>query len=232
MGKPYAQYRLRRWRANGCDVSTLSRVAVVTKSWPSRRTAPAVRKGDVRERQILDAAEALLATNGYADMTVGEIAEAAGITRGALYFYFASKQDVLTALVARTAQALREKSGAALADTAPVGEVISNTLERTAQLWREHGLVMRAAVDLSSTVPDIEALWTGTADVFITAITAVLHRAGVPQGGGPDDAAALGRALCWMIERSFYQASKNSVGELDDAKRTCQAVWMRIAESR
>jgi TetR/AcrR family transcriptional regulator, ethionamide resistance regulator len=208
-------------------------VAVMTKSWPSRRTAPAVRKGDVRERQILDAAEALLATHGYADMTVADIAEAAGITRGALYFYFASKQDVLTALVARTAQALQDKSGAALADdAAPFGEVISTALERTAQLWREHGLVMRAAVDLSSTVPDIDELWTGTADVFIEAITAVLHRAGVPQGSGPGDAAALGRALCWMIERSFYQASKISVDELDDAKRTCEVVWLRIAESR
>jgi hypothetical protein len=43
---------------------------------------------------------------------------------------------------------------------------------------------------------------------------------------------AVGRALCWMIERSFYQASKVSVDDLDDAKQTCQAVWMCIAESR
>ena len=204
----------------------------VTKSWPSRRTAPAVRKGDLRERQILDAAEELLATRGYADVTVGDIAEAAGITRGALYFYFASKQDVLTALVARTVQALQDKSAAALADTGPVEEVIATALERTAQLWREHGLVMRAAVDLSSTVPEIDLLWTGTADIFIEAITAVLRRGGLPAGDGPDDAPALGRALCWMIERSFYQASKNSVGDLDDAKQTCQAVWLRIASSR
>jgi AcrR family transcriptional regulator len=205
---------------------------MVTKSWPSRRTTPAVRKGDLRERQILDAAEKLLATRGYADMTVGDIAEAAGITRGALYFYFASKQHVLTALVARTVQALQEKSGAALIDTAPVEEVISTALERTVQLWREHGLVMRAAVDLGSTVPEIDQLWTGTADVFIEAITVVLSRSGVPRGDGPGDAPALGRALCWMIERSFYRASKISVDDLDDAKQTCQAVWMRMAESR
>ena len=54
----------------------------MTKSWPSRRTAPAERKGDLRERQILDAAEGLLAAGGYVDMTVGAIAEAAGLTRG------------------------------------------------------------------------------------------------------------------------------------------------------
>lgn len=204
----------------------------MTKSWPSRRTAPAVRKGDLRERQILDAAEALLETRGYAEMTVGEIAEAAGMTRGALYFYFASKQDVLIALVARTVQALQEKSGAALAATGPVDDVIATALERTARLWREHGLVMRAAVDLSSTVPEIDQLWRGTADVFADAIAAVLHRAGVPTGSGPGDAAALGHALCWMIERSFYQASRNSIDDLDDAKETCRAVWLRMAEQR
>lgn len=204
----------------------------MTKSWPSRRTAPAVRKGDLRERQILDAAESLLATRGYAEMTVGEIAETAGITRGALYFYFASKQDVLTALVARTVQALQDKSGAALVDAAPIQEVIATALNRTVALWREHGVVMRAAVDLSSTVPEIDQLWTSTADVFAEAISAVLVRGGVPPGAGTDDAPALGRTLCWMIERSFYQASKVSDDGLEDAKQTCQTVWLRMATPR
>ena len=205
---------------------------MMSKSWASRRTTPTVRKGDLREQQILDAAERLLAAQGYADMTVGDITEAAGITRGGLYFYFASKQDVVTALVARTVQALQEKSGAALVDTGPTDVVIATALERTADLWRQHGVVMRAAVDLGSTVPEIDRLWTGTADVFIKAITEVLIRGGVPSGPAPDGAPALARVLCWMIERSFYQASKISLSELDDAKQTCQEVWMRIADTR
>ncbi|WP_197379350.1 TetR/AcrR family transcriptional regulator [Mycolicibacterium mengxianglii] len=204
----------------------------MTKSWPSRRTAPAVRKGDLRERQILDAAEELLATRGYADMTVAGIAEAAGLTRGALYFYFASKQDVVTALVARTVETLQEKSAAVLADSVPVEEVIATALERTVKVWREHGPVMRATVDLSSTVPEIDQLWTNTADVFIEAIAGVLRRAGVPPGDGPGDAPALARALCWMIERSFYQGSRVSVDNLENAKQTCQVVWLRMTESR
>lgn len=202
----------------------------MTKPWPSRRTATP-RKGDLREQQILDGAEALLTTRGYADMTVADIAEAAKITRSALYFYFASKQDVVTALVARTVHALQEKSGAARADTAPVDEVIATAMERTAQLWRDHGPVMRVAVDLGSTVPEIDRLWTDTADVFIEAITEVLLRGGVPPGDGPGDAPALGRALCWMVERSFYQASKISLDDLDAASQTCQEVWLRLVRS-
>ena len=79
-------------------------------------------------------------------------------------------------------QALQDKSDAALADTAPVEDVISTALDRTVALWMEHGVVMRAAVDLGSTVPEIDELWTRTADVFAGAIAAVLVRGGVPTG--------------------------------------------------
>lgn len=204
----------------------------MTKSWPSRRSAPAVRKGDFRERQILDVAEDLLATRGYAETTVAQIAEAAGITRQAVYFYFASKRDVLIALVARTVRALQEKSGTALTANAPVEEIISTALERTVHLWREHGPVMRAATDLGSAIPEINEMWTETADVFAAAITEVLIRSGVRAGNGPAEAAAVGRALCWMIERSFYQASKISYEDLEHAKQTCEAVWLQLANSR
>jgi AcrR family transcriptional regulator len=204
---------------------------MVTQPGYSRRQASGPRKGDLREQQILDAAEKVLATRGYLNVTVNEIAEAAGITRGALYFYFASKQDIVTALVARTAQALRDKSGAALNDTAAPDVAIAKALDHTAQLWIDHGVVMRAAVDLASTVPEIEELWTETAHVFIDAISDVLKRVGVPPGRGVGDAPALARALCWMIERTFYQASKMSVGDLNRAKQTCQLICTRMASS-
>lgn len=176
----------------------------MTKSWPSRRSTPTVRKGDLREQQILDAAEDLLTTTGYADMTVADIAESVGITRAALYFYFGSKQEVLTALVARTVQVLRDRAaGAARDQTRPVDEAIGAALERTAELWRDHGPVMRMAVDLASTVPAIDELWSEAAEVSIDAMADVLRRAGVPTGTAPGDAPGLARALCWMIERTF-----------------------------
>lgn len=198
----------------------------------SRRTAAGQRKGDLREQQILDAAEGLLDSRGYFEMTVNEIAEAAGITRSALYFYFGSKQDVVTALVARTVQALRDKSEAARNDPADPETVVATALDRALQLWLKHSVVMRAAVDLSSTIPEIDELWTGAADIFIEAIAKVLMRMGVLAGSGPGDAHAVAEALCWMIERTFYQASKNSVKDLELAKQTCQIVWTQMMQSR
>jgi AcrR family transcriptional regulator len=199
----------------------------MTKSWPSRRSGP-VRKGDLREQELLDAAETLLATTGYVDMTIGDIAKAAGVTRSALYFYFASKQDVLIALVARTVQTLEEGSVDVLRGGGPVHDVFAAALETTAQQWRDHGVVMRAAVDFSSTVPEVDRLWTDTARVIADAIAALLVRSGTPSGAAPGDAPALAQALCWMVERSFYQASRSSDADVDRAVQSCEAVWRRL----
>jgi TetR/AcrR family transcriptional regulator, ethionamide resistance regulator len=189
---------------------------------PGRR---AERKGDVRERAILDTCETLLADKGYDAMSVGDIAEGAGITRGALYFYFGSKQEVVTALVARTVEHLWERSRVAAESDEPRA-AIAAAMKRTVELWNEHGLVMRTAIDLSLTVPAIGELWSRTADLFITAITAVLERAGVPAGSQPNQASAMARALCWMIERTFYHASQESREQLQQASSTCEHIWL------
>lgn len=191
-----------------------------------RRTTE--RKGDVRERAILDTCEALLADKGYDAMTVGDVAQGAGITRGALYFYFGSKQEVVTALVARTVEHLWERSRVT-AQTDEPRQAIAAAMRRTVELWNEHGLVMRTAIDLSLTVPEIGELWNHTADLFIAAIAAVLERAGIQAGTQPEQASAMARALCWMIERTFYHASQESREVLQDASETCEHIWLTSA---
>ncbi|WP_030903983.1 TetR/AcrR family transcriptional regulator [Streptomyces sp. NRRL F-5126] len=191
---------------------------------PARRRTTE-RKGDVRERAILDTCEALLSQKGYDAMTVGDIAQGAGITRGALYFYFGSKPEVVTALVARTVEHLWARSRATAEADDPRG-AIAAAMRRTVELWNEHGLVMRTAIDLSLTVPEIGELWNTTADLFISAITAVLERAGVRDGAGPEQAPAMARALCWMIERTFYHASQGSPEALREASSTCEHIWL------
>jgi AcrR family transcriptional regulator len=195
---------------------------------PARGRRTTERKGDVRERAILDTCEALLAQKGYDAMTVGDLAQGAGITRGALYFYFGSRQEVVTALVARTVEHLWERSRAT-AETEEPRQAITAAMQRTVELWNEHGLVMRTAIDLSLTVPEIGELWSRTADLFTKAITAVLERAGVQAGPEPDQASAMARALCWMIERTFYHASQESRETLQQASSTCEHIWLTSA---
>lgn len=194
-----------------------------------RRRSATPSKGDLRELKILDALADLLAVRSFDALTTNDIAERAGLSRASMYFYFSSKQEALVALFARTVEALREKSRAAADDPAPPREAIATALRRTRDRWREHGLIMRVAIDHSSAIPALGALWTETADIFIDAITAILVRSGVPAHDGPDGARAIAGALCWMIERTFYRASAVSSAALDQASETCRVVWLRAA---
>lgn len=208
--------------------SDRSQLAMSARPTPARRHAATPRKGDMREQAILDTAERLLGEQGYEAMTIADIARGAGITRGALYFYFGSKQDVITALVARTVDALREKSRAAADDAARGEHAIDEAMVRTEALWRQHGVVMRTAIDLASSVPEIDTLWNDTADIFVGAIAEILRHMASPSHGATHDNAAMARALCWMIERSFYQGSRISSAELTRARKACTEIWRRV----
>ena len=64
---------------------------------PLRRTQ-AERSGETR-RRILDAAVALLGERGYAGLRTGEVAAAAGVSKGAQTHHFPSKEALVVAVV-------------------------------------------------------------------------------------------------------------------------------------
>ncbi len=158
-------------------------------------------------------------------MTVETIATAAGITRGALYFYFASKNDVLTALVARVASSIvsEVEQADALAPSDP-REALRNGVFETARLWREHGAVMRAAVELSPSVPGVDEHWRAAITATASTTRQAMVRAGIPDDDSPHGAAALSSALVWTTERSFYEAVKTGAS-LDHVAETVAHLW-------
>ncbi|WP_067664468.1 TetR/AcrR family transcriptional regulator [Nocardia miyunensis] len=198
-------------------------------STPRRRHRDTLRKGELREKAILDTAESLLADPGPDAMTVEDIARGAGISRGSLYFYFGSKNEVLTALVARTLEQLRSTALVPTADTdLPPREAIAMAVTGTESMWREHGSVMRTAVEYSAIVPEIGDLWASAIATSRDALTLILVRAGLPDGPGPADAPALAQALCWMSERTFYRTIVESPDQLPATARTCTEIWYRV----
>jgi AcrR family transcriptional regulator len=202
------------------------RVPSPTGQSPRRRTPP--RKGDLREAAILDAAERQLSENGADRITVETIATAAGITRGALYFYFGSKNDVLAALVERTAAAVvADIEDADRSTPADPREALRQGINRTAESWVRHGAVMRAAVELSDGVPQIEACWHAAIAAAGNATRPVLIRAGVPDDDGPEGARAISTALVSMTERHFFGAYKRGTS-LSDAARTLTHIWLAV----
>jgi len=69
-----------------------------------RTLNPAVRA--VRSDAILDAAERLMRTCGYEEMSVQDIQDELGVSRGAIYHYFGSKDEILEAVLERMTDAV------------------------------------------------------------------------------------------------------------------------------
>ena len=55
----------------------------------------------VRRYEILDTAEGIIRTRGYESMSVQDIQDALGVSRGAIYHYFGSKEAILDAVIER-----------------------------------------------------------------------------------------------------------------------------------
>lgn len=68
--------------------------------------------------QLLDAAEHLFSQNGVTHTSLHEVAEAAGVTRGAIYHHFKNKLDLIDALMKRVLLPIDEM-GTCQAEIAP-----------------------------------------------------------------------------------------------------------------
>jgi AcrR family transcriptional regulator len=60
------------------------------------------RPGKNAREEILDAAAELFTTHGYANTSTRKIADAVGVRQASLYHHFATKDDILEALLAGT----------------------------------------------------------------------------------------------------------------------------------
>tara|TARA_R110002096_G_scaffold382401_1_gene576264 strand:- start:357 stop:998 length:642 start_codon:yes stop_codon:yes gene_type:complete len=80
------------------------------------KTAPKRRRPEARPDEILDAALTVFDRKGFAAARVDDIARRAGLSKGAVYLYFPSKDAMLHALIERSAGALARAGEALVAE--------------------------------------------------------------------------------------------------------------------
>lgn len=179
-------------------------------------------RGDIRERQILEVVERLLATKGYDALTMEAVAKEVGLTRSSLYFYFDSKQVVATALVSAIYQQLTAPIGH-VEDADSIETMIDSALKRTASLWREHSVVMRFAAQHLYDIPEIAALWESAMEAWTNATVQIMQ---LHPNGLSDRRHA--RALNVMVERSFWylHSKPHTDAEEDDLVDSLRDIFL------
>jgi len=66
-------------------------------------------KSQTRREELLAHGRALFSTRAYDELSIDEIAEAAGVAKGLLYYYFGSKRGYYVAVIGQAAAELRER---------------------------------------------------------------------------------------------------------------------------
>jgi TetR/AcrR family transcriptional regulator, transcriptional repressor for nem operon len=91
---------------------------------------------DVRRAEILDAAQTLIYTKGYEQMSIQDILDRLQISKGAFYHYFDSKQALLDALIERMQQDAERVIGPISADPALPALEKMHRVFLTAARWK------------------------------------------------------------------------------------------------
>ncbi|HCT75646.1 MAG TPA: TetR/AcrR family transcriptional regulator [Micromonosporaceae bacterium] len=81
-----------------------------------------------RRRQILDAARTCFLRNGFHATSMQDVIAEAGLSVGAVYRYFKSKNDIVTAIAEEVVGGVNEAIGGLVAQDLPMTEVVKRAL--------------------------------------------------------------------------------------------------------
>lgn len=121
----------------------------MSKTKPSR--------SDAQRQAILDAACLLFIEKGFGGTNINDIADAVGVTRTALYYYFPSKESMLEALT----EEVTEKAGelaqtVSRRDELPADEALRQLVLQHAGLILSHPLQFRVVERSESSLPEAQ----------------------------------------------------------------------------
>ena len=175
---------------------------------PNRGRRAARLSGDERQRAILVAAERLLGEKDFADVTIDDLARGAGISRPTFYFYFASKQAVLLALLDQVAHEAEKRTAEVFSDlSAAPSAAWRKAIEAFAGTFAAHRGVSVAAAAARSSEPELAAEWATLTNRWIDATAAAIQaerdRGASPAGPEPR---LLASALNLLNERVITAA--------------------------
>jgi AcrR family transcriptional regulator len=112
-------------------------------------------KGDQRERALVDAARRVFRDKSIGQVTIDELAGAAGIARSGFYFYFESKQALLAAVVDQALAESDQEMAEWLASDGMDRAALRLGLARALARWRADGRWLREAFITPDPGPEV-----------------------------------------------------------------------------
>ncbi len=168
--------------------------------------SPALAKRSREEIQsaVRDATFELAEAVPFKDLTIDQIARAAGISRTAFYFYFRSKHDLLRSAMEEVSdEAFREADRWWHGEGAP-RTLIRAAIEGVVAVYLSHANLMRVGQEVAMYDEDMHELWQRLIGRFVTATAEHVRGEQVAGRLRPLEPEATAEALVWMVERCLY----------------------------
>ena len=188
-------------------MSAPRRSAASTVSRRARRLldVPGAR-GDDREAHLLAIGERLVTEGVFNETPTSSIAAEAGLSRPGFYFYFASKDELLSELVGRTLEQALQRLVAKVDDPdEDPRTLIRYIVQGSARMWLDHAPVLCAAVELVPRVQAVRDQWLQAVTDFADPLAKlIVDHTEVSELRDPAKARDLAESLVWGFERNFY----------------------------
>lgn len=184
--------------------------------------------GDVRKQEILAAALELFFEKGYEETTVNDIIERVGVSKGAFYYYFKAKNEVLDAVIEGQAGPLFERFSA-LVNDASLGAVdklhrVIDESMKFKSLHMEQLLRISAILDLDSNIRLKHGIRERIAEKT-RPLMQQLVRQGAREGAFatpfPDEAAALYMEVANIFKTETARLVREATNAESGERRAC-----------
>lgn len=180
---------------------------------------------------ILDATERLLRERSFAELSVGDIIDAAGVSRTSFYAHFPSRSAALAACLRRVVGELAVAVDPFLTEAEDDPErAIRVSLQRWVGLATAHGPLLRTASEEWPHDPELRALWFEVMAAFSGPVAHVIQRARAAGAAPPGaDADALAACLMWGYERVLHVALVGGALGLEDPEAIIEPLAQMMA---
>lgn len=185
-----------------------------------------VQERAVRTReQVLDAAAEEFAANGYTDTTLLAVVQRTGMTKGALYGHFSSKEELAEALVEEAGAELSLRAGRAVRSGRDAAGALRETVLDLARHLRQDARA-RAAVRLVVEAPWLERDDHGLVDRISLRLARAVAQA-TTGDGGPGSLPP--QAVARLLMSVFFGIPHPVPDDDADAARRFDSLWATVS---
>lgn len=184
------------------------------------------RRDEVKGR-LRDGLLTVLEVTSFRDLRIESIAEAAGLSRSAFYFYYRDKRDILMDAAAGVSEELYAEADRWWHGEGPPGEIIRGALGDVSRHWSENAVLLRTVTEASTYDDGIRRFWRDMVGRFVSATADHIQR---EQDAGripPSiDARSTSEQMIWGAERTLYVFGLTGERDPADVVEAIATYWM------